>query len=143
MAAAAPEVARDGIRLRQIGQQIIEILGGKRIHPAWVVPGGVSAPLTEEKRDQIQAMLPDAHRRARTHARALSRLFQRFPEEMASFANFPSLFLGTDRRRRQAGILRRAAARSSDADGSVVADELRPEDYPKYLGEVSGDRIRT
>src|SRR5579872_3562437 len=46
VAAAEPEVARDGIRLRQIGQQIIETLGGKRIHPAWVVPGGVSTPLT-------------------------------------------------------------------------------------------------
>ncbi|HWP40190.1 MAG TPA: nickel-dependent hydrogenase large subunit, partial [Tepidisphaeraceae bacterium] len=32
-----PELARDGIRLRQIGQTIIEILGGKRIHPAWTV----------------------------------------------------------------------------------------------------------
>src|SRR5580692_2602396 len=45
VAASAPEVARDGIRLRQIGQQIIELLGGRRIHPAWVVPGGVSSPL--------------------------------------------------------------------------------------------------
>src|SRR4051812_13302756 len=57
---AEPEVARDGIRLRQIGQQIIEILAGKRIHPAWVVPGGVNAPLTAEKRDEILKMLPDA-----------------------------------------------------------------------------------
>ena len=38
---AIPTLARDGIRLRQFGQQIIEWLGGKRIHPAWVVPGGV------------------------------------------------------------------------------------------------------
>ena len=43
-----PDLARDGIRLRQFGQQIIELLGGKRIHPAWVVPGGVSEPLTPE-----------------------------------------------------------------------------------------------
>ena len=45
VAAVAPEVARDGIALRRIGQQIIEILAGKRIHPAWVVPGGVSHAL--------------------------------------------------------------------------------------------------
>ena len=30
-----PELARSGIRLRQIGQQIIEALGGKRIHSSW------------------------------------------------------------------------------------------------------------
>lgn len=40
MLAQHPEMARGGIRLRSIGQQIIELLGGKRIHPAWVVPGG-------------------------------------------------------------------------------------------------------
>ena len=42
--AANPELARAGIRLRQFGQEVIEILGGKKIHPAWAVPGGVSQP---------------------------------------------------------------------------------------------------
>ena len=32
---------RRGIRLRQFGQRIIELVGGKRIHPAWGAPGGV------------------------------------------------------------------------------------------------------
>src|ERR1043165_8637251 len=53
-----PQLARDGIRLRQFGQQIIERLGGKRIHPAWVVPGGVGEPLSDEKRATILAMIP-------------------------------------------------------------------------------------
>jgi NAD-reducing hydrogenase large subunit len=39
--AANPQLARAGIRLRQFGQEVIEILGGKKIHPAWAVPGGV------------------------------------------------------------------------------------------------------
>ena len=46
-----PELGRGGIRLRQFGQQVIETLAGKRIHPGWVVPGGVNEPLTIEKRD--------------------------------------------------------------------------------------------
>jgi len=136
VAEAAPEVARDGIRLRQIGQQIIELLGGKRIHPAWVVPGGVSAPLTAEKRDQIQAMLPDGFAALQRTLDAFRGLLQRFPEEMESFANFPSLFLGlTD----GAGKLEHydGPLRVVGADGNVVANGLRPEDYPKYLGEVA------
>ncbi|MFN7209640.1 MAG: nickel-dependent hydrogenase large subunit, partial [Aggregatilineales bacterium] len=60
MLAANPQLARDGVTLRQTGQQIIEILGGKRIHPGWLVPGGVSEPLSAEKRDRILAMLPNA-----------------------------------------------------------------------------------
>src|SRR4051795_13035577 len=50
-----PALAKDGIRLRRFGQQVIEWLAGKRIHPAWVVPGGVSEPLTAENRDRILA----------------------------------------------------------------------------------------
>jgi NAD-reducing hydrogenase large subunit len=136
VAAVAPEVARDGIRLRQIGQQIIEILAGKRIHPAWVVPGGVSHALTEEKRDQIQAMLPDGLAALERTLERFRGLFQRFPEELASFANFPSLFLGlTD----GAGNLEYydGPLRMVGADGTVMADHLRAEDYPQYLGEVA------
>src|SRR5579862_3569509 len=47
---ANPELARKGIRVRQFGQEVIEHLGGKRIHPAWAVPGGVRSGLTEESR---------------------------------------------------------------------------------------------
>ena len=42
--ASNADLARAGIRLRQFGQEIIEILGGKKIHPAWAVPGGVRSP---------------------------------------------------------------------------------------------------
>jgi NAD-reducing hydrogenase large subunit len=136
VAAIAPEVARDGIRLRQIGQQIVEILGGKRIHPAWIVPGGVSAPLTESKRDYIAAMLPDALAALeRTLARFRS-VFQQYTEEVASFANFPSLFMGlTD----GSGKLEYydGPLRIVDSQGLVIADGQRPEDYPSYLGEVA------
>src|SRR5881394_3317502 len=54
------ELARAGIRLRQFGQEIIEVLGAKKIHPAWAVPGGVRSPLTESGRDKIRAWLPEA-----------------------------------------------------------------------------------
>jgi NAD-reducing hydrogenase large subunit len=136
VAAEAAEVARDGIRLRKIGQQIIELLGRKRIHPSWVVPGGVSAPLTTEKRDQIRAMLPEGLAALERTLDRFRGLFQRFPEEMESFANFPSLFLGlTDGAGKPEYY--DGPLRVSDAAGNVVANAVRPEDYPKYLGEVA------
>jgi NAD-reducing hydrogenase large subunit len=46
--AADPDTARGGIRLRQFGQEVIEALGGKKIHPAWAVPGGVRHGLPAE-----------------------------------------------------------------------------------------------
>src|ERR1700736_1857180 len=57
---AEPELARGGIRLRQFGQEIIEALGGKKIHPAWCVPGGVRDALSQERRAYLQSRLPEA-----------------------------------------------------------------------------------
>ena len=54
-------LALDGIRLRKIGQQIIEWFAGKRVHPSWVVPGGVNEPLSEERRDQMISLVPEAY----------------------------------------------------------------------------------
>lgn len=51
--AADPDLARAGIRLRQFGQQILERLGGRRIHAAWAVPGGVRTPMDGATRDWI------------------------------------------------------------------------------------------
>jgi NAD-reducing hydrogenase large subunit len=46
-----PDMARRGVRLRQFGQRVIELLGGKRIHPAWGTPGGVLNPIDGRARD--------------------------------------------------------------------------------------------
>jgi NAD-reducing hydrogenase large subunit len=57
---AMPQVAREGIRLRQFGQEVIRLLGDRAVHPAWAVSGGVREPLSPEKRDWIAARLPEA-----------------------------------------------------------------------------------
>src|SRR6201997_5238505 len=61
VAAAMPELGRAGIRLRRFGQRVIELLGTKRIHTGWVIPGGVAEPLSSAKRDEILAMIPEAY----------------------------------------------------------------------------------
>ena len=48
-----PELARLGIELRKFGLQIIEGLAQERVHPSWVVPGGVNAPMSPQLRDRI------------------------------------------------------------------------------------------
>ena len=41
-----PDFLRRGIRLRQFGQRVIELVGGKKIHPGWSGPGGVHRQFT-------------------------------------------------------------------------------------------------
>ena len=56
-----PELARGGIRLRQFGQEIIEALGGKKIHPAWTTPGGVRGPALPKECQRLKSRVDEAH----------------------------------------------------------------------------------
>lgn len=129
-----PEMARDGIRLRSIGQQIIELLGGKRIHPAWVVPGGVSEPLSAEKRDQMLVMLPEAREITLRALAWFKGALSQYREEIASFANFPSLFLAlvneSNELEHYDGVFRLVSS-----DGRDIADHLDPRQYQTYIEE--------
>ena len=132
---ANPELARDGIRLRQFGQQIIESLGGKRIHPGWIVPGGVSEPLDPKKRDEILAAIPDALAIAERTLRWFKPVMEKYRAEISIFANFPSLFMGLVSEK---GYLSYYSGklRIVDEMGKIVADQLDPVTYPNFIGEA-------
>ena len=135
VAQAQPQLARDGIRLRQMGQQIIEILGGKRIHHAWVVPGGVNEPLTADKRDAIRAFVPEGiaiMERTLTWYRGV---LDSYAEEIEAFSALKTLFMGLISRHGQLEMYE-GLIRIIDADRNIVADGLAPEDYASYIGEA-------
>jgi len=50
------DIAKDVIKHRAYGQKITQILGGKATHPVSGLPGGISKPLSEEDRKEIQMM---------------------------------------------------------------------------------------
>jgi len=134
--AADPDLARAGIRLRQFGQQILELLGGRKIHSAWAVPGGVRTPLSDEARAWILGRLPEAKDTVRL-ALALYKTLLDGPleREQRSFGEFPSLFMGLVGPAGQwehiDGTIRLRAS-----DGTIVADRLSEDDYHDFLGEA-------
>lgn len=89
-----PDVARDGIRLRQFGQEVIQTLGGRKVHPAWAVPGGVREPLSAEGRAQILAGLPSAIAIAERALELIRAFNTQFQPHADTFGDFPSLFMG-------------------------------------------------
>ena len=135
IAATDLQFARDGIRLRRFGQQVIERLAGRRIHPAWVVPGGVDAPLEPSTREAILAEIPEIKTLACGHLERCRQLLARHLEEARVFASFPSLFLGLTgpggRLEHYDGLVR-----IIDADGARLADGLDPADYADTIGEA-------
>ncbi len=135
LAAANPDLARAGIRLRQFGQEIIEILGGKKIHPAWAVPGGVRSPLTAEGREKIRSWLPEAFATAKTALEIFKKTLKSHTKETLVFGNFPSLFMGlvspNGSWEHHGGKLR-----FTDSSGSIIADQLDPQNYQEFIAEA-------
>ncbi|PYX96851.1 MAG: Ni/Fe hydrogenase subunit alpha [Acidobacteria bacterium] len=129
-----PNLAKNGIRLRQFGQQIIERLGGKRIHPAWVVPGGVSEPLSVENRDAMLRNIPEVLGIAELTLEWFKSTTEKLREEIGSFGNFPTLFMAIVKE--NGGLtFYDGKIRIVDASGNVVASALEPARYPEYIGE--------
>jgi len=132
--AANKELARAGIRLRQFGQEIIEILGDKKIHPAWAVPGGVRSALSEEGRAKIRAWLPEAYATTKVAFDLWEKTMQTHQREIQIFGNFPSLFMGLVAEdgtwEHHGGKLR-----FTDSSGSIIADRLDEQDYLDSIGE--------
>ncbi|ADE11844.1 Ni/Fe hydrogenase subunit alpha [Sideroxydans lithotrophicus] len=53
IAAAYPDIAKQGVLLRKFGQEVIRITAGKRIHGTGSVPGGVNKNVSFEERDYL------------------------------------------------------------------------------------------
>ena len=136
VAQANPQLARDGVGVRRFGQQIIEWLGGKRIHPAWVVPGGVDAPLSAETRDRILSTIPEAIAAIeRALAWYKSSLLQ-WADEAASFGDFRSAFMGlVDAAGNVDYYDGRLRVMDADGDAASPTGSTRAP-TPDYLGEA-------
>ncbi len=138
LAKKEPSIAMDGIRLRKIGQQIIEFCTGKRIHPAWVVPGGVNKPLTEEIRDSLLAIVPEGYSIIRRTLDWFKGSLENYREEIRSFGNFPTLFMGLVN---DDGNLEHVNGnlRFIDSKGSIILDQAKCENYHDYICEKTED----
>ncbi len=134
--AANPDLARAGIRLRQFGQTVIEKLGARKIHAAWVVPGGVRSPLSPEGRQWIVDRLPEAFDTVNMALGLFKAMLDEpLKAEINIFGEFPTLYMGlvgpNGEWEHYDGKLR-----FTDSRGNIVADELSEDDYAQFLGEA-------
>src|ERR1019366_9306418 len=131
-----PEMAKAGVALRKLGQQIIEGLAKERVHPSWVVPGGVNAPLAPEVRERTLAGLPAARAMAERTLAFFKSVLDTFPEEIANFGSAPSMYAGLVD---EGGGLQWYDGRLQfkDAEGKTVVEGMSARDYAQYIGEAS------
>jgi NAD-reducing hydrogenase large subunit len=135
VAAARPDLGLAGIGLRRFGQHIIELLGTKRIHPGWVVPGGVTEPLSPEHRDEILAMLPEAYANVQLALTTYKQIAGNFKQEIEVFANFPSNYLGLINEDESIEFTD-GALRLIDPTGNIIEDGISAHRFTEQFGEA-------
>ncbi len=130
---ANPDLALKAVNLRRYGQQIIERLGAKRIHPNFAVPGGVNNPLSKKDRDAIAKERDTMIDIAKT-AVAIGKNYLTENADLAkAFASFPSNYMGLVDL--EGGLqLYDGEIRVKDSEGKLVA-QFKPEHYLAHVAE--------
>ncbi|MEO8596846.1 MAG: Ni/Fe hydrogenase subunit alpha [Candidatus Solibacter sp.] len=133
---ANPDMARAGVALRKFGQEIIQGLAQERVHPSWIVPGGVNAPLASAERDRILAGLPAARALAERTLGFFKGVLDQFAEEIANFGSAPTMYAGMVDPH---GGLQwyDGGLKFRDAAGTTVAAGIPALAYQEFIGEAS------
>ena len=91
---ANPGLTLKAVNLRKFGQEIIQTLGGRRIHPNFAVPGGVNKALQPADRDTILAGYNDAIATLKVGLGIMKDWAERNMEDINKFAVFATGYMG-------------------------------------------------
>ena len=80
---AAPELAKKALRLRSIGQMLVEIVGGRGTHPVTAVAGGMSFALTKESHATLKGLAAEGLELAKVVLEAGKKALQKDPALLA------------------------------------------------------------
>jgi NAD-reducing hydrogenase large subunit len=129
---ANPELALRAVNLRKFGQEIIQTLGGRKVHPNLAVPGGVNKTLKPAERDGILAQLGEAVKTIQLGMTIIKDWAAKYQEDIRKFAVFSSGYLGLVTP--ESGLeLYEGSCRLIDAKGELL------EDFPasRYLDYIA------
>ena len=135
--AAEPELARGASASASSARRSSSCSGGKKIHPAWSVPGGVREPPLPTKAATTSASrLPEAFATAQIALEPVQDDPRPIPRGGHQLRQLPArcswAWSATDGNwEHYDGKLRFV-----DADGEIVADQVDPAHYQQYIGEA-------
>lgn len=89
-----PELAVKGVTLRKFGQEIIQVLGGKKVHPWHSIPGGVNRSLKTEEVDAIKVQTPAMKNIVREAIGLAKGYLEENAEIAATFATLETAHMG-------------------------------------------------
>ena len=135
IAAAYPELAKQGVLLRKYGQEVIRITAGKRIHGTGSIPGGVNKNVSLEERDTL---LKDIEQMVAWSVDAIGiarQLFEQNPDLYNEFGRFRAHTLNLVRADGALDFYH-GGLRARDRDGNTLFDHY---DYSHYWDVIFED----
>jgi F420-non-reducing hydrogenase large subunit len=131
---AAPDLAKQVVKMRQAGQMMIEKFAGKVIHPVVVVPGGFAKTMTEAERVELLDQSLEQLEFARFCIDfAKKNIFYKLDAATVGLGQITTGFLGTVKPEDGALTLFDGVLRLMRADGSH--QDFTYEHYADFLGE--------
>lgn len=131
--AANPELTVKAVNLRKWGQEIIHILGGRRVHPNFAVPGGVNKALSAAERETILAGYEEAIATIQVGLAIMKDWAEKNMEDINKFGVFPTGYFGLVNPE-NALELYNGQIRLIGADGKQL-EKFEPKNYLNYIAE--------
>ncbi len=135
IAAAYPELAKQGVLLRKYGQEVIRVTAGKRVHGTGSIPGGVNKSVTITERDYL---LQDIEQMVAWSVGAIGiarQLFEQNPDLYNEFGRFRAHTLNLVRADGALDFYH-GGLRARDMDGETLFDHY---DYRHYWDVIFED----
>ena len=123
-----PDIARQGVRLRKYGQEIIRATAGKRVHGTGAIPGGVNKTLTLQERNALLIDLDLMVQWGRSILKLIKSAYGQNPGYFTYFATIRTNYLSLIRAD-GALDLYHGGLRARNETGTVLFDHL---DYRRY-----------
>jgi NAD-reducing hydrogenase large subunit len=135
-----PDVALRAIKLRKVGQDIVDRVGGGRLHPVACIPGGMTRHLDYMDRVELFKGVVTGAKIAKQAVDAVKTLHQKNHATFETFASFPSLYLGLAKEGQLSFY--DGAVQVIDGAGKEV-EQFAGADYAKAIGEVTNSKSWT
>jgi len=126
-----PELALKGVRLRKYGQQVIEVISGKRVHGAATVPGGMNKSLSIEERDRLLVDIEDVLTWSADAVALNEKVHMEHPENHG-FGRLNSNYLSMVGKKGELELYH-GGLRARKPDGSTIFDQF---DYRGYYDKI-------
>lgn len=127
-----PELGKKAIRLRKVGQNIIERVGGRPIHPVTAIPGGMSKPLSHEDRYISRKEIEEALELAQLALSIGKGVYERYAEIVPKFAPIKTKHMGLVKDGNLE--LYEGTLRLIEESGEIL-EEFDPRNYLDHIGE--------